>query len=401
MFHMTPHRLNPAGRKQKGVGAVPRVTVIMTCYNSGDGVRRAIDSVLTQTCSDLELIVVDDASTDSTPEILAEMAANEPRIRVILNERNAGPGIARNTAISEARGQWIAVIDSDDWYEPRRLEVLLDEAERDGAVLIADNQFFVRENTDRPFYQLRPRGVGRVRRLTPYDLVKGDRWGRMANLGLLKPIVKREFLEDCDIRYDEEPCVGEDFYFLLECTQRASYLLFVTEPLYNYQIRKGSLGSSPSVESMIAIRLLHERFTELLQPTVAPSFLQLMEKRARDLDNAIRYKRLIIPIKALDLRRSIIQFLSDPGVAPIVIRMFLLHLSRRMAYLTGVRRQIIGTDGGLWSALQKVIQVLRQDLERSWPAEGGQNEPQALHTGTDDRDAAPSRGRACPGTEGA
>lgn len=314
---------------------MPRVSVVMPCYNRADSVRHAIDSVLAQTCSDLELVIVDDASTDETPEIIAEVASGEPRIRVILSERNAGPGVARNTGIAAARGQWIAFIDSDDWYEPQRLEILLDEAERQGSALIADNQILVQEKTDRPFYLLRPRTSVRVRRITPYDLLEGDRWGRLTNLGLLKPVVKRQFLTDCGILYDAEFSVGEDFYFLLKCTQRASYLLFVTEPLYNYRIRKGSLGSSPSVETMVATRRIHDRCADLFRQSADPVLNKLMEKRATDLDNAIRYKRLIVPIKAHDFGESIRQFLSDPGVLPIVVRMLMLHLGRRIAYMTG------------------------------------------------------------------
>lgn len=316
---------------------MPRVSVIMPCYNATASVRHAIASVLAQTCSDLEIIVVDDNSTDDTPEILANIATNEPRIRVLRTERNAGPGVARNVGISAARGRWIAFIDSDDWYESRRLEILLDEAERAGAMLVADNLNFVRENTDRPWRQLRPSATDRVRRLTPDDLLEGDSWRRMSNFGLLKPVVKRSFLDEFEIRYDEEFGVGEDFYFLLKCTQRASYLLFVTEPLYNYQTRKQSLSSSPSVDMVIATRIMHEHCSKLFQGKVDPSTLKLMEKRGRDLDKAIRYKRLIIPIKALEFNQSIKQFLSDPRALPIVARMLLVHLGRRIVYLTGSR----------------------------------------------------------------
>jgi succinoglycan biosynthesis protein ExoO len=307
----------------------------MPCYNRADSVRRAVESVLAQTYSDLELVVVDDASTDGTPEILSQIATKDARVRVVLRDHNGGPGAARNTGISAAQGEWIAVIDSDDWYEPQRLQVLLDEAERDGAVVVADNQIFVREGADHPTCQLRAHGTERVQRLTPYDLLEGDRWGRMTNLGLLKPIVKRQFLEDSGIRYDEEIGIGEDFYFLLKCTQQASYMLFVAEPLYFYQIRKGSLGSSPTVESVVATQVMHERCCQLFQGKVDPSMRKLMEKRGHDLGDAVRYKRLIAPIKTFDLNRSVKQFLSDPSVLPFVFRMALLHIGRQFVYLKG------------------------------------------------------------------
>ena len=310
---------------------IPRVSVVIPCYNSACSVRRAIDSVLIQTCQDFELIVVDDASTDQTAAILQQSMAADPRIRIILNERNSGPGAARNRGINASRGQWIAFLDSDDWYEPERLEKLLGEAERDGAKLVADNQYFVQANAEQPFYLLRPRTTSYSQRLTPQNLLDGDRWGRMTNLGLLKPILNRKFFEASDIRFDEDSTAGEDFYFLLKCMERARYVLFVTEPLYNYQIRNGSLSNSPSLDTMISILKMHNRCVEQLQDRVGTSMLKLMDKRAIDLKNVIRYKRLVEPMKALDIGKCVKQLMTDPGVLPITSRLVLLHLVRSLA----------------------------------------------------------------------
>jgi len=317
------------------MSSTARVSVVVPCYNRADIVGRAIQSVLTQTCRDLELILVDDASTDGTAKVLEESAAADPRVRVLLNQENRGPGGARNRGIDAAQGEWIALLDSDDWYEPRRLERLLDEAERDGAKLVADNQFFVRPNGNRPFYHLRPKSSGPPRRLTPEDLLKGDRWGRMTNLGLLKPLVKRQFLRNFGIQYDEEFSLGEDFYFLLRCCERASYALFVPEPLYNYQMSEGTLGSSPSLQTVTSILRMHERCRQQFGSRAEPSVIELMDKRAIDLENAIRYKLLAAPMKSLDVGTVMTQVLRDPGVLPIAGRMVALHLGRRLAYLRG------------------------------------------------------------------
>jgi len=310
-----------------------RVSVVMPCYNRADTVRRAVESVFNQTCQDLELIAVDDASSDDTNKILSELAAADPRMRVVVNESNSGPGASRNAGIAAAQGQWIAFLDSDDWYEPRRLDVLLENAEEDGAQLVADNQYLIRQNAARPFYRLRQNTSDRPKHLTAYDLLKGDRWGRMTNLGLLKPVVQRQLLIDHGLRYDEEFNLGEDFYFLMKCMECASYLLFVAQPLYNYEIRKGSLGSSPSVDTMRATLEMHKRYAKGLGERAEPTMLALMDKRMADLENAIRYKQLIVLIKELDWARSLKQIVTDPGVLPILARMCVLHLGRRIAYL--------------------------------------------------------------------
>jgi glycosyltransferase involved in cell wall biosynthesis len=93
------------------------VSVIIPTYNYARFVHRAIDSVLAQTYPDLECVVVDDGSTDETPQVLARYGS---RIRVIRKEKQ-GPGIARNTGIRAARGEYVAFLDSDDYWRANKL----------------------------------------------------------------------------------------------------------------------------------------------------------------------------------------------------------------------------------------------------------------------------------------
>ena len=95
-------------------------SVIMPVYNHAEYVRAAVESVVGQTRSDWELIVVDDGSTDGSAEIVESLAAGNARITAIRQE-NAGPAAARNTAIARARGKWLTFIDSDDVWFPETL----------------------------------------------------------------------------------------------------------------------------------------------------------------------------------------------------------------------------------------------------------------------------------------
>jgi hypothetical protein len=97
----------------------PKVTVLMAVYNGQRFLRAAIESVLDQTLADLELLVVDDCSTDNTPHILDGLRT--PRLRVIRNEVNLGPGGARNEGLRNAAGEYIAVLDADDVACPERI----------------------------------------------------------------------------------------------------------------------------------------------------------------------------------------------------------------------------------------------------------------------------------------
>lgn len=98
----------------------PLVSVVMPLFNGESYVREAIDSVLAQTQADLELIVVDDCSSDASARAVASYA--DPRIRLLSHERNKGAAQARNTAIAAARGRYIAFLDADDVWLPHKLE---------------------------------------------------------------------------------------------------------------------------------------------------------------------------------------------------------------------------------------------------------------------------------------
>lgn len=97
------------------------VSVVMPTYNNGPYLRVAIDSILNQTYTDFELIIVDDASTDNAAEILSSY--KDPRIRVIRHDVNAGVSISRNDGMNASVGEYIAVMDGDDVSYPLRLEL--------------------------------------------------------------------------------------------------------------------------------------------------------------------------------------------------------------------------------------------------------------------------------------
>ena len=129
----------------------PRVSVVMAAYNSATFIERAIQSTLDQTMSDVEIIVVDDCSSDSTREIVQGFADRDSRVRLFKLPENGGPGAARYRAVKEATGEWISVQDSDDRMLPDRLEKLLDLAAKNDFDVIADNLYYVNEDTDERF----------------------------------------------------------------------------------------------------------------------------------------------------------------------------------------------------------------------------------------------------------
>ena len=100
---------------------MPEVSVVMSCYNAGQWLQPAVESALAQSFEDLELILIDDGSTDETPQILAAMRESDRRI-VVLTRENSGLARSLNAGIRRAQGSWIARLDADDLCEPERIE---------------------------------------------------------------------------------------------------------------------------------------------------------------------------------------------------------------------------------------------------------------------------------------
>jgi len=157
---MTGPKTEPGqfGRSKAGKSAVsglmnPKVSVIIPTYNRAAQVRKAIESVLAQTFSDLEVIVVDDGSSDGTGQILGEIFGD--RIRYYA-QTNQGVSAARNKGIAEARGEWIAFLDSDDLWEKEKLEWQFKALERFGPQCggcYTDTRFFNHSET-RTMFQM-------------------------------------------------------------------------------------------------------------------------------------------------------------------------------------------------------------------------------------------------------
>ena len=103
---------------------VPKISIIVPIYNVCRYIPICLDSLINQTCYNVEILCIDDGSTDASPSILQEYASRDARI-IILSQPNAGQGAARNRALEIARAPYIMFCDGDDWYEPTMCEHML------------------------------------------------------------------------------------------------------------------------------------------------------------------------------------------------------------------------------------------------------------------------------------
>ena len=251
-----------------------RVTVIVAAYNVAKLIGRALESVRSQTFKDWEIIVVDDASTDGTPFIVHGMAEVDRRIRLICQEQNRGPAAARNRAIAEARGEWVAVLDADDAWLPERLERLLAVANRTGANFVADNLILFDEHLRRES------GVAFdvAEETIPFTSTVMFSMENPWEYGILKPLIRRDLLVDGGACYKESLRFGEDFLLTAELLFRgargvltgAGYYLYTTPVGHLSRQRSSGTRSTTSLESLMWItEVLATRYQEQITPEIA------------------------------------------------------------------------------------------------------------------------------------
>lgn len=113
------HKARSKARDKNG----PKISVILPAYNAADSIHIAIESILNQTWQDIELLIVDDCSTDATFKVIEQYAKKDDRIQVFQTEKNSGPYVARNIALAKATGEFITINDADDWSHQEKLAV--------------------------------------------------------------------------------------------------------------------------------------------------------------------------------------------------------------------------------------------------------------------------------------
>lgn len=271
----------------------PTVSVLVPCWNAAPWLAAAAASALGQTLADLELILVDDGSTDGTADTIRRLAEADPRVRPVLRPVNGGSAAARNDGLARARGRWIALLDADDRMAPERLERMVRAAEAVGADWLADDQWIEAEGTGWPAARLlldEPVGTSP---LDPVRFLDRDP-PETIGYGTLKPLIRRDFLLCSGVRFRPEAGRSDDFLFAVDCMAAGAACWLLAEPLYHYRLRPGSqvTGTSPlaTLDHMLEVQTLAER--SLARHPDARVATALARRRAR-IELARLYRRAL------------------------------------------------------------------------------------------------------------
>lgn len=235
---------------------IPKISVIVPVFNAEKYLHQCIDSILLQSYTDFELLLIDDGSTDKSGEICDEYASKDDRVRVFHKE-NGGVSSARNLGLDNARGEWVTFVDSDDYLLDNALDILTDDKRED--LIICSYQAFLSQQYTHSNVQ-NDEVLNTIPAIKEYckrnlHTVLRSPWGKF---------FKRNIIEV--LRFDEGMRVGEDHLFNMEYLLRVKSCRVVSNMVYayrDYEIQFFSKYKLKVVESISIIEKLLAAYDKL------------------------------------------------------------------------------------------------------------------------------------------
>ena len=219
----------------------PKVSVIMPAYNADKTINTAIQSVLSQTFSDFELIVIDDCSNDRTSDIINSY--NDKRIIYTKNIQNSGASASRNIGISKARGEWIAFLDSDDFWDENKLSKQLQlHNNKPDAVLSYTASAFIDQDGKKYSYVMPAEKMVSYKTLLKRNV-----------LSCSSVMIRADIIKNIKMPGDY---MSEDYYTWLMVLQQIPYAYGINEPLLTYRLSTKSKSSN----RLKAARMTYETY---------------------------------------------------------------------------------------------------------------------------------------------
>lgn len=242
----------------------PKISVLIPVCNTEDYLRRCIGSVLAQTLREIEVICINDGSADSSPEILQQYAQKDARV-VVIDKPNSGYGDSMNTGLAAAKGEYIGIVESDDFIDRRMYQKLYARAEKQNADIVKANFYNYYEEAGSDEANAQP-DTDRIQIPTskePFTLAENGQfsWGHPS---VWSAIYRREFLEENGIRFMAEKgggWVDNPFYYETLCA--AKRIMWVNEPLYYYRKTNQNSSSNRQKDVTLPFRWMQDNFDVL------------------------------------------------------------------------------------------------------------------------------------------
>ncbi len=265
-----------------------KVSIIVPVYNSVEHLSRCIDSILCQTLHDIEIILINDGSTDNSGDICNHYAESDKRIKV-LHKKNAGQGLARNDGIAIAKGEYIGFVDSDDFIEPDMYEVMYNKARQSDADMITCGYYRDSSNSRVIESTTHDDVFSGVECIEYMQSIIGDDFSNKRFVhstgSVWSSIYKRENIIINNIRFlSERQVLSEDSIFNLTYIPHCKRIITISAPFYHYCLNEGSFSKKFSDKRVDNMLDFHKLLTELSYSTIGIDLRNNLQMR---LDNML------------------------------------------------------------------------------------------------------------------
>lgn len=257
------------------------ISIIVPVYNTKNCIGKCIESICGQTYSDLDIVIVDDGSTDGTSDLLKEYAKKDKRIR-IFTQKNSGQGVARNKGIEQAAGEYIFFADSDDWLEPDAIEALYDSIVANGSDIAVCNFFKTRIDEETVATTIQEAFEGII-----YSRCDSNYVFNISSYPFGK-LFKKELLDKCNFSFPVH--FYEDVSAIPVLLATAEKISFVKEAKYYYRNHSGS--------TVYAVDKIKDRITCMYSLVENFKKNNCYEKYSRELDEYI-VRRIAINVRMM------------------------------------------------------------------------------------------------------
>lgn len=208
----------------------PLISILSPCYNVEAFLPQCIDSIIKQTYTNLQIVLIDDGSNDDTWSVMQHYAANDTRIE-IYHQHNQGVASTRNHLLEKVNGDYVLFVDSDDWIEPDMVSFLVGKAMAGEADIVVCGMV---KNDDTPKVQYTEEVLDQdttVKKFLFHKELSGSLWNKLIKTSLLH-----------GLRFDRRISYGEDALFCWHVLQQAHVIVFTDRQLYHYRMNENSLS---------------------------------------------------------------------------------------------------------------------------------------------------------------
>lgn len=334
----------------------PAVSVLMANYNSQAYLAAAIQSVLGQDLRSQELILVDDGSVDASVTLAQGIAESDPRLRIFSGQRFGGPAPVRNFALDQARGDWIAIVDSDDLIHPQRLSRMMAAAQMSNAdILLDDLAIFDGDGSsgiDTMFDGALAEAKGTISQQT--YIRANFLFGKGTKLGYAKPLIRHAALKANAIRYNEGMRIGEDYDLIVRLLGKGCIMATLPEALYFYRKHAASISHRLDMASLQALEAAAQ--SDAAASGQSPSVRAANLDRLRSIRRAIGFDQLVNAIKKADVATILALLVREPSAFTLLH----LPLTARLGMLFPKQRETAPEIASIIAELDRPTQRARQ-----------------------------------------